>query len=215
MNLITENFFSQKSELPKTGNHILALYDDESIVVYQAYNVDIGLFASENKYFERGFSFTRMSWIKTSFLWMMYRSGWAWKEGQEIILAVRIKRDAFDEILSLAVHSSFNENVYNTRENWKDALSKSNVRLQWDPDRHPSGAPLERRAIQLGIRGDTLRRYSKEWILDIENITDFVKAQYEFLKNKEYDKLSVPVENSYPVQNKNIADKLKLDEHTL
>nr|WP_240038802.1 MULTISPECIES: DUF4291 family protein [Okeania] len=39
-----------------------------------------------------------MSWIKTNFLWMMYRSAWGSKTGQEIILAVTIKRTAFDGI---------------------------------------------------------------------------------------------------------------------
>jgi hypothetical protein len=28
------------------------------------------------------------------------------------------------------------------------------VRLQWDPDHHPNGSPLKRRAIQLGLRND-------------------------------------------------------------
>lgn len=201
MNLITENYTSQKTRHPKTGRHILAQYDDESIIVYQAYKPEIGLYAAENNFFEAGYSFSRMSWIKTSFLWMMYRSGWGKKEGQEIVLAIRIKRTAFDEILSLAVHSYYDENIYTSIENWEEAVSKSDVRLQWDPDRHPSGAPLERRAIQLGLRGDILRRYTKEWILNIENITEFVKEQYELVKIKEYKNLILPVENIYPIDN--------------
>ena len=46
------------------------------------------------------FSFSRMSWIKTNFLWMMYRCGWATKPGQEHVLAVRITHDGFNTILS-------------------------------------------------------------------------------------------------------------------
>ena len=48
------------------------------------------------------FSLTRMSWVKPGFLWMMHRSGWATKEDQEQILAVRIRRDAFDRWLDAA-----------------------------------------------------------------------------------------------------------------
>ena len=48
------------------------------------------------------FSYSRMSWIKTNFLWMMYRCGWAAKKGQERVLAVWITREGFQEILSNA-----------------------------------------------------------------------------------------------------------------
>ena len=49
------------------------------------------------------FSYSRMSWIKTNFLWMMYRSGWGSKVNQEMVLAVRISRNGFDTILSHAL----------------------------------------------------------------------------------------------------------------
>lgn len=44
-----------------------------------------------------------MSWIKTNFLWMMYRCGWCTKKNQERVLAVRITREGFDTILSKAL----------------------------------------------------------------------------------------------------------------
>ena len=37
-----------------------------------------------------------MTWIKPSFLWMMYRCGWGLKEGQETVLAVEITREGFE-----------------------------------------------------------------------------------------------------------------------
>ena len=43
-----------------------------------------------------------MSWIKTNFLWMMYRCGWASKKNQERVLAVRITREGFETILKNA-----------------------------------------------------------------------------------------------------------------
>jgi len=68
--------------------------------VYQAYKPEIANFAVRNGFFGGAkFSFERMSWIKPNFLWMMYRSGWATKEGQENILAVKLKRSFFEEIL--------------------------------------------------------------------------------------------------------------------
>ena len=120
MNLITETYLEQNKRWPKTGNHILAQFDDKSVVVYQAYNPSIGHFAASHGYFGGEFKLNRMSWIKTNFLWMMYRSGWATKIGQEVILAIKIKREAFDSILSQAIHSTFKPEIYETRVKWKE-----------------------------------------------------------------------------------------------
>src|SRR5690606_25469138 len=139
------------------------------------------------------FGLGRMSWIKPNFLWMMYRSGWGTKEGQEVTFAVRLRRDAFDEILGLAVHSSFVPEVYGTHGAWKEALAWSDVRLQWDPDHGPSGSPVERRAIQLGLRGEVLARYAREWLLDVQDISEFVREQRANVKSP-YEGLVTPRE---------------------
>ena len=115
----TEPYLDQAARWPNSGRHILAQFDDESVIVYQAYRPAIGHFAAKNGFFGGEFSLNRMSWIKPNFLWMMYRCGWASKEGQEVVLAVRLKRAAFDEILRLAVHSSFVPEVYENESAWK------------------------------------------------------------------------------------------------
>ena len=155
----------------------MAQYDDQNIVVYQAYCQEIGRYAAENQQFGGAFSFNRMSWIKPNFLWMMYRSGWGTKPSQEITLAVTISRVLFDEILSLAVPSTYQEHLYGDLTEWKDAVANSEVRLQWDPDHGPIGEPLSRRAIQLGLRGDILERYARAEVVRIDDISDFVAEQ--------------------------------------
>ena len=110
------------------------------MVVYQAYRPEIGHFAARRGYFGGEFSLGRMSWVKPNFLWMMYRSGWGTKPGQEVVLAVRITRPAFEEILGHAIHSSFVAERYASADDWRAQLRGSHVRLQWDPDHHPSGA---------------------------------------------------------------------------
>src|SRR5579885_1065943 len=159
MNLITEAYMAQAARWPQSGRYILAHYDESSIVVYQAYRPAIGQFAVAHGYFGgSSFSCNRMSWIKPNFLWMMYRSGWGTRDNQEVTLAVRLRRDAFDEILRQAVHSSFVPEVYGSEDAWRRAVAGSDVRLQWDPDHDPAGRPVERRAIQLGLRGGVLAR---------------------------------------------------------
>jgi hypothetical protein len=123
MNLITELYLDQKARWPNSGRHILAQFDADSVVVYQAYAPAIGHFAARHGYFGGGFGMGRMSWIKPNFLWMMYRSGWGMKENQEVTLAVRLRRDGFDEILRLAVHSSYSADVYSAQDQWKQAVA--------------------------------------------------------------------------------------------
>lgn len=180
-------------EWPQRGQHILASYDDESIVVYQAYRPAIALYAVEHQRFGGEFSWSRMSWIKPNFLWMMYRSGWASKEGQEHVLAITIRRPFFDEVLQKAVASRLAVSGFSSHDEWQQALASSDVRLQWDPDHGPAGNPVERRAVQLGLRGETLARYGKDEIVRIEDITLFVKQQAGQLD----EKLQMPAERVY------------------
>src|SRR5216684_2683519 len=115
----------QANRWPAEGRHILAHYDDHTIIVYQAYRPSIGRFTIEHGYFGGGFSLSRMSWIKPNFLWMMYRCGWGTKEGQEVTLAVRLQRAAFDSILAQAVHSIFVPEVYGSEAAWKETVERS------------------------------------------------------------------------------------------
>ena len=210
MNLETTPYLPQSENWPQSGRVILAQYDHDSVVVYQAYRPEIGHFAVKNGFFGGEFKLSRMSWIKPNFLWMMYRCGWAIKEGQEVVLAIRI-RDAFDEILSLAVHSSYQQEIYESRDAWKDLVSASDVRLQWDPDHSPDGGKHERRAIQLGLRGSVLEKYSRQWIIEIEDVTEFVTKQRANATAERYDELVVPTERVYPVSDKLTLERLKLD----
>lgn len=211
LNLRTEPYLAQSARWPAAGRHILAQFDDSTVVVYQAYRPEIGSYAAAHGRFGASFSLNRMSWIKPNFLWMMYRSGWGSKPDQQVTLAVRLRRTAFDEILRQAVHSSYMPGVYPSEREWKDALARSHVRLQWDPDHHPSGTPLTRRAIQLGLRGDVLKQYAAEWIVAIEDISDFVTVQSRRVAERAWPSLITPREEVYPVGDPAVASRLMIN----
>lgn len=176
--LPAEPYADQVRRWPRDGRHIMAQYDDETIVVYQAYNSGVADYAV--KHGQLGgphFSFGRMSWIKPNFLWMMYRCGWASKENQERVLGLRIGADFFESILEAAAPSSFDAGLHASHEDWKQALKRSDVRLQWDPDHDPGGARQERRAIQLGLRGEMLRAFATTQLLEVIDMTPFVHEQ--------------------------------------
>ena len=119
-------YVEQNARWPASGRHILAQHDAESVVVYQAYRPEIGLWAIEHQRFGGpAYSLSRMSWIKPNFLWMMYRSGWGTKEGQEITLALRLHRAFFDDVLAQAVPSSYAPDRGQTQQAWKEAVKQS------------------------------------------------------------------------------------------
>ncbi len=194
--LNTRNYSEQVSDWPRSGRHILAQFDKKNITVYQAYRPEIGHYAVENQKFGGAFSFSRMSWIKPNFLWMMYRSGWGTKPGQEVILAVTIPCSLFDEILAKAVPSTYSSSLYSDVDEWKCSVKESEVRLQWDPDHAPNGKSLERRAVQLGLRGGILERYARSEVIRIEDISDFVAEQRVNLQDHPQD-LVTPEEHVY------------------
>ena len=199
MTLRVCRYQEQEASWPSSGRHILAQYDAETVVVYQAFHPRIGNEAVRLGRFGDNFSLSRMSWIKPNFLWMMFRCGWATKENQESVLAISLKRPAFDAILNQAVASAFDPALHPSQAEWSAALAQSDVRLQWDPDHAPNGSKCERRAIQLGLRGDVLKHYVSDWIVSIKDITPFVAEQREQAQAGKLERLQTPCETVYPV----------------
>lgn len=213
MKLKTIKYTDYEHELPQNGKHIIGQLRNENIIVYQAFNPNIAKWAIENQKFGGShYKFTRMSWIKPNFLWMMYRAGWAKKEHPQNILAIEISRTNFEVLLKEAVHSTYEEEIYETREKWKSNLENSPVRLQWDPDHNPIGEKLKRRAIQIGIKGELLEEFGKEWILSIEDITEFVHKQKSILDSGKEDDLLVIEEQRISLKNEKLINKLQISK---
>jgi hypothetical protein len=198
MTIPAESYLDQKKRWPASGRHILAGFDEETILVYQAYSPATASFAvTHGRFGGGGFSYNRMSWIKPNFLWMMYRSDWARSLGQETVLGIRLRKSFFDSLLESAVPSSFDAGSFATHAEWKSAVAESEVRLQWDPDHAPNGDKEERKAIQLGLRGATLESYGKREIVEIIDMTEFVRSQRVNSVRERYAELITPSERVY------------------
>lgn len=182
------------------NKEIRAFYTEDTVRVYQAYNKVIADEAVKNGTFGSSFKLDRMTWIKPSFLWMMYRCGWGTKENQEHILAIDLKREAFDYIVQNAVISTYDDNMGISHEEWKEQIKTSEIRCQWDPERDLFGNPLEYRSIQLGLRGAAVQKYVNDWIVSIEDITEYVKKLRE-QKSRGMDINSLlPMERIYSIK---------------
>lgn len=184
-------------------NEIRASFDQDTITVYQAYRKEIAIPAIKNQKFVSPFKMDRMTWIKPSFLWMMYRSGWGRKEGQEYILAIKIKREGFEWALDNSCLSHYNDKYWKTEEDWKIKLSMSPVRIQWDPEKDIYLNNLNYRSIQVGLKDVAVIKYVNEWIVSIENITDRCTAIYELIQKDKIDEamLLLPEEKIYTPEN--------------
>jgi hypothetical protein len=166
---------------------IRADYDDQSIVVYQAYSPHIAEPAVAAQRFVPPFKMERMTWIKPSFLWMMYRCGYAQKEGQERVLAVRITRAGFDWAVSNAVESSIR--------------GKPAVRVQWDPERGLRHEALQHRSIQIGLTREAVQKYVNEWTVSITDVTPLAREVHAAVRAGDDDaaRALLPVERPYAV----------------
>lgn len=214
MKLKLKKYKEQLQDWPQKGHHIMAQYDNQEIIVYQSYRREIGEFAVNNQYFGGDFSLERMTWIKPNFLWMMYRNGWGSKEGQECVLAIHLKKEAFKKYVENSVYSSYNKDLRVSEKEWQNQVKESSVRLQWDPDHDPFGNKIERRAIQIGLRNNFIHSFAKDDILLIEDISDFVKEQYQFVLNNDLENLMIPEEKPFVFDDQSLNKKLKLDEST-
>ena len=180
---------------------IRADYDRTTLVVYQAYPPAIAMPALKEGRFVPPFSFNRMTWIKPSFLWLMERSNWGRKPGQECVLAIRITRAGWEEALSLGVLTHPEPGVYRDHQDWKTQFDQALVHIQWDPERSLQGASLDYYAIQVGLSRHVIERYVHEWIVEIQDYTPRAGKMAALLRvgNRNQARKLLPREQVYPV----------------
>jgi hypothetical protein len=180
---------------------VRALFTSHTITVYQAYSAEIADRAVAAGTFVPPFKLGRMTWIKPSFLWMMYRSGWATKPGQERILAIRITREGFEWALAHAALSHYDPAIHRDYDHWLAHKQHSPVRVQWDPERSITLTPLSHRAIQVGLSGEAIHRYVDDWVTSITDVTDTAVHIHQHVTARDLDaaQAALPAERHYPL----------------
>lgn len=189
---------------------VFAQYDRQYIRVYQAYNPVIAKEAVALQTFGESFNLNRMTWIKPSFLWMMYRSNWGTKKNQECILALDVHMEKFNELLRKAVLTSPDSMIYKGSTQWEKAFEETTVYCQWDPDRNVSGNSINRAAIQIGLKGITLKEFLADGIYRIEDLTPIVKKWNLQRKHGKLNSKNLPIERMYPIKDNEIRKRLDM-----
>ncbi|MGW2018803.1 DUF4291 domain-containing protein [Streptomyces sp. NPDC001927] len=181
---------------------IRAQYSESTVTVYQAYDSAIGVPAARDGRFPGGWKRERMTWVKPSFLWMMYRCGWGLKEGQETVLAVEITREGFEWALRHACLSHYVRGFHADQAAWKRELRLAPARVQWDPERDLRLGALPHRSLQLGLSGEASRRYADEWIVSVRDVTALAHDVHALVREGRLDEAErmVPEEVPYPVE---------------
>ena len=182
-------------------HEIRADFDRDTIVVYQAYPENIAAPAVRNGRFVEPFSFNRMTWIKPSFLWLMHRSNWAQKSGQEHVLAIRMSRRGWEQALASAVLTVYSPQAHGSKPEWADAFTRAPVHVQWDPERTIRGAALSHGSIQVGISRDLIREYNEKWVVKIQDLTPDVAKMRDLIRRGEVQAAArhLPPEKPYPL----------------
>ncbi|MET9699024.1 DUF4291 domain-containing protein [Streptomyces sp. NPDC006529] len=185
---------------PEPTRRIRAVHTADTITVYQAYGPHLGLPAARDGRFPPAWKRERMTWIKPSFLWMMYRCGWGTKADQETVLAVEITRAGFDDALRRACLSHYEAATHPDHGAWRDALRAAPARVQWDPERDLHLNPLPHRSLQLGLSGPASRAYADTWTVSIRDVTPLAREIHALVRSGDEvaARALLPVETPYP-----------------
>lgn len=185
---------------PEPRHRIRAVHSAATVTVYQAYPPAIGLPAARDGRFPAAWKRDRMTWIKPSFLWMMYRCGWGTKEGQETVLAVEITREGFEWALRHACLSHYVPELHADQAEWKRQLRTSPARVQWDPERDVRLQALPHRSLQLGLAGEAAHRYADEWVVSITDVTPLARRVHAAVREDDLATAHglLPEERPYP-----------------
>ena len=186
---------------------VRARYSATTITVYQAYRPEIGLAAARDGRFPGMWDRDRMTWVKPSFLWMMYRCGWATKEGQETVLALEITRDGFEWALRHACLSHYERGLHASRDSWQRTLKRAPARVQWDPERDLHLQPMPCRSLQLGLAREAARLLADEWTVSISDVTPLAREIHALVTEGDLNAAArgLPLECPYPASDALLA----------
>lgn len=206
---------TSEAQNPIPYRQIRAKYDAKTITVYQAYSAAISIPAVKEQKLNASPTFKpdRMTWIKPSWNWMMYRSGYSFKDPRQAhILAIKMTHKNFRSLLSLASVTGHGKTM-TAEEKAKP------VRVQWDPERSVKMGILPYRSIQIGISGDVGKKWVEEWIEEIEDVTEMARNLKAAIDTGNLDgegeevlieKRLIPRENVYEVDTE-IRKVLEID----
>lgn len=180
-------------------------WDAEGVYVYQAFCDDIADWALAHQQFGGPkFNTTRMTWVKPSFGWVLYRSGYGHKPGQNRVLKIKLSHHSLGVLLSACQCVDTNK----TTRSKRSVEQTGNGRVQWDPERDMMTSdgrePRElrrQRAIQIGLKGRLSDLYVTS-VISIQDVTELCHKVCDAHRAKKGDSMAelvpeLPIERPY------------------
>jgi len=182
---------------------IKATYDDTTVTVYQTCsdkNADEALKKTR-------FSVSRFEdivWLKTSFLWTMYKSSWTKATNQERVLAIKLNRSKFEFALANASLEKL------TPELRRQTSKVCRLRFDTDRDLGLNSIPGSR-TYQICLNEETIVKYSKEWIVEMNDVTELSKSIETLVRNGQLDEAKVLIPTEMLYQFKSHSDRTRFN----
>ncbi len=131
-----------------------------------------------------------MTWIKPSFLWLMHRSNWGQKSGQERVLcnagqASRVGEGAVPGRADLVQCRGV---FANCPTSGPSSLRRRRSTCSGTRSRTLRGAGLPYYSIQVRLSRHVIREYVDEWVAEIEDYTPRVRKIYDLVQSGQADK---------------------------
>lgn len=201
----------QAESWPERGRHVLLQYDVETLVFYDACRPAIAKeSAASQQISRRSNNPEKPFWLKLGFLYTMARSNWGKTQGQEHTLAHWVSRQRLQDWLGVAVHVNYLSTVYESEAAWQQAKNEADILIDWSPDHRPNGDRTARRTLQIGLRRDALAELNADEHLYIEDITEYVREQANFMRSYNSDLLLIPYERVFKIKDMDIKQRLGL-----
>ncbi len=165
---------------PPTGHDVpprtlLATWDADTVVVWQAHGTEVAERAVATGRFDGpAWRHDRTTRMRVSLPSLAWRTAYGQRAGRERLLAVRLRRAGFDELLRRAVEAEDDRAVYPSTATWRLAMRYASATVSWHPDRGPDGAELPWQTPRFGLRGALLDAFSREWVVGVEDHTGWL-----------------------------------------
>lgn len=156
---------------------ILATYTDASVVVWQAHGDAVADHAlATGRFGGPAWRDDRVTRFRLSLPSLLCRCEWASRPGRERILAVHLRRSSFDELLRRAIPAEFDPAAYASTASWRLATRFATATVSWHPDCSLQGEHVPWQTPRFGVRDQALQAFATEWVVGIEDATDWVRA---------------------------------------
>jgi len=143
----------------------------------------------------------------------MHRSRWGTKENQQVILALRLRREFFERYCwRKPSQRRGNANGLPHRRRGPTLRAGRQCGYSGTPY-DPWGHRLQRRAIQIGLKGTVLEAFGQRELLEVIDISAFVAEQRVHLTAADGAALLIPRERVYYPADPAITARLGLAEH--